>query len=79
MAKPTKKPDLSLVEFARAEKRKSCRVCKLPVEVRGQIGRSASEKKIPREQQVQWIELVTGQKITIEELNSHTNGRHDAA
>jgi hypothetical protein len=68
---------LSLTDFVKAEKRANCNVCKLPVEVRGQLGRPASEKKISREQQVKWIYAVTGKTITLEELNSHNNGKHD--
>lgn len=68
----------TLVEFVKQQRRANCRVCKLPVEVRGQVGRTASEKKISREQQVEWITLVTGVKITADELTAHVNGRHDA-
>ena len=68
----------TLVEFAKNKKRANCSVCKLPVEVRGQIGRPASEKKISRDQQIEWIRLVTGVKIAVEDLNSHVSGRHDA-
>jgi hypothetical protein len=79
MAKSTfKKQDLTLEQFVKAEKRAKCRVCKFPIEVRSQIGRSASEKKISQDQQIKWIELITGQKITIEELKQHVSGRHDA-
>lgn len=77
MAKATKIPSLSLVDFARAEKRKNCRVCKFPIEVRSQLGRAASEKKISQDQQVKWLELVTGTKITLDELRQHVAGRHD--
>lgn len=73
----TDKAKQTLVEFAKAEKRAACRVCKLSVDIRGQLGRSASEKRIPIDQQLKWLELVTGEKITLEELKQHTNGRHD--
>jgi len=68
----------TLVEFIKAKKRENCNVCKLPVEVRGQVGRAASERKISRDQQVEWVRLVTGAKITVEELTQHVSGRHDA-
>lgn len=77
MAKSAKRIP-SLVDFVKTKKRENCRVCKLDVEVRGQIGRSASERKISRDQQVEWVHLVTGVKITVEELTQHVNGRHDA-
>lgn len=70
---------VSLTDFVKAKKRENCPVCKLPVEIRGQIGKSASEKHISREQQLEWVALVTGVKLSIEELNAHVNGRHDAA
>lgn len=69
----------TLDEFVKAKKKEKCKVCKLPVEVRGQLGRPASEKHISREQQIEWIALVTGVKITLEELQAHVTGRHDAA
>lgn len=72
------KQNVSLTDFVKAKRREGCKVCKLPVEVRGQIGRPASEKHISRDQQIEWIKLVTGQIITVEELNAHVNGRHDA-
>lgn len=76
MGKPKRVP--TLLEFTRAEKRAACRVCQLPVEIRGQIGRAASEKKITQDQQIKWIALVTGRKITVEELKQHVGARHDA-
>ena len=72
-----KATSLSLVEFARAEKRKNCRVCKAPVEVRGQLGRAASEKNITRSQQLSWFNLITRGDVTMDELNAHLSGRHD--
>lgn len=68
----------TLVEFAKLKKKESCRVCKLPVEIRGQIGKPASEKRIPQDQQIEWVKLATGVTITVEELKQHVSGRHDA-
>lgn len=73
------KSNVTLVDFVKAKRRENCRVCKLSVEVRGQIGRTAGEKKISRDQQIEWVALVTGVKLTMEEFNAHINGRHDAA
>jgi hypothetical protein len=70
---------LTLAEFVKSKRREHCPVCKLPVEVRGQLGRAASEKKITREQQVEWVALVARVKITVEELTAHVAGRHDVA
>lgn len=72
------KPDVTLVAFVKAKRRENCQVCKLPVEIRGQLGRPASEKHISRDQQIEWVELATGVKLTLEEFNAHVNGRHDA-
>lgn len=71
--------NVTLVDFVKAKRRENCRVCKLSVEVRGQIGRPASAKNISRDQQIEWVALVTGVKLTLEEFNQHVNGRHDAA
>ncbi len=68
----------TLAEFIKAKKRIGCSVCKLPVEIRAQIGRAASEKHISRDLQVEWVSLVAGHPITSEELMQHVNGRHDA-
>ena len=68
----------TLAEFIKIKRREGCRVCKLPVEIRAQIGRPASEKKISRDLQVEWVSLVSGQTITLEELMQHVSGRHDA-
>lgn len=70
---------ISLVDFVRLQKKADCRVCKLPVDVRGQIGRNATDRKIPRTIQLEWIKMRTGVKITDEELTAHNNGRHDAS
>jgi hypothetical protein len=76
----TKKPTkVSLVDFVKLQKKADCPVCKLPVEVRGQLGRVATEKKIPRSTQIEWIKLRCGVKITDEQLTMHNNGRHDAS
>lgn len=74
-----KRTIIPLTTFVQVEKRSTCKVCKLPVEVRGQIGRPASEKKIPAETQLRWIKQVMGVTITVEELRSHVTGRHDGA
>lgn len=71
--------NVTLVDFVKAKRRENCRACKLPVDIRGQIGRPASEKKISREQQIEWVTLVTGVTLTMEEFNAHVNGRHDAS
>lgn len=77
MSKPKDAP--SLVQFVRAKKREGCLVCTLPPEIREQVGRPASEKKINRDLQVAWLQLVSGVKITADQLNNHINGRHDGA
>lgn len=79
MSKSDVKPEtsLTLVEYAKAEKRKNCKVCKAPVEIRGQLGRAASEKNITRGQQLAWFNLVTGSAVKMDELNQHLSGRHD--
>lgn len=76
-AKAERKPIPTLVEFIKAKKRENCRVCKLPIQVRSQLGKPASEKKISRDEQIAWVEVATGVKITHEELTQHITGRHD--
>lgn len=76
MSKPQEKIP-TLAEFEKLKKKENCRVCKLPVEIRGQIGKPASEKRIPQDHQIEWIKLATGTAITVEELKQHVSGRHD--
>ena len=78
MSKQREETSLSLVDFVKLKRKENCKICKMPVEVRGQIGKPASEKHISRDQQVEWLKLVTGVEVTVEDLNAHVNGRHDA-
>ncbi len=65
----------SLSEFMRAKKREGCKVCQLPVEIRDELKKGA-EQRIPRGVQVQWLHKV-GHVLTVQDLVTHTNARHD--
>lgn len=77
MTTPAGVKGLSLVEYARELRRADCKVCKLPAEVLAQI-RGAREKRIARPVILRWLEDEQGQKITVQDLEAHTNGRHDS-
>ena len=73
--KPKKaKPAMSLADFAKAERRAVCAVCKLPSDVLQEL-RSASEKKYRRDIQIRWMRS-RGYMITNEQLNHHYSGKH---
>jgi len=67
---------LALVDFMKQKKREACRVCHLPDEVRAQL-RSASDKKIRRKDQLEWLREEIHAEITSGELDQHYSGRHD--
>lgn len=68
----------SLTEFVRAKAKKDCPVCALPVEVRAQIGRPATDKGITRREQAEWLRTVCGAtRVTEEVLNAHLTAKHD--
>ena len=67
---------MSLVDFAKAQRREDCPVCKLSPSVREQIAKS-SDRKIRRRQVLDWLHAVVGVGITDAELTVHRNGRHD--
>lgn len=69
---------ISLADFMRSKARKGCLICELPLEVRAQLGRSATKKGFTRDDQVEWLKTVCGMpKVTREVLDQHLNGRHD--
>ena len=68
------KKALTLAEFARAERRAACEVCRLSKEILAEL-RDASGKGYRRGQQIRWM-ASRGFKITNEQLNNHYNGKH---
>ena len=67
----------SLSEFMRAKAKQKCAVCKLPVSIRAQLGRPASEQGFTRPEQVEWL-LACGYKdVDLDILNKHLSARHD--
>lgn len=77
--KPTKPAETtqSLAAFMQAKARAGCVVCRLPEEVRSQLGRAAVKRGFSREDQVEWLRSACGVGVTHEELSTHLNGRHD--
>lgn len=56
----------------------ACPVCQLAPEIRAQLGTSATKKGFSRPDQLEWLRTVVGaSKLTLEELNTHLNGKHD--
>lgn len=68
-------PKPSLADFLAAKKRADCPVCKLPVDVRGQLA-DARNKKITLADQVEWLKLI-GSTVGHADLVRHNNARHD--
>lgn len=69
---------MTLVDFARKERRRDCAVCQLPAEIRTQM-LAASDRKIKRAVVMDWLKQVHGVAITDEALTVHYSGHHDAA
>jgi hypothetical protein len=73
---------VSLTQFVRdkelARAREGCVICKLPAEIRAQLGRGATRRGFTREDQVAWLKGPCGAKgVTVEGLANHLNGKHD--
>lgn len=77
MAAEDAKGELSLVEFARKQRRADCAVCNLPDDIRHQL-RSASSKKISRATVLEWLEEVHGILLHGDQMTTHTSGHHDS-
>lgn len=67
---------LSLVDYARKQRRSDCSVCQLPTAVREQM-RDASDRKIRRSVVLAWLREVHGSSVTDVELTAHYSGKHD--
>lgn len=70
------KRTVSLVDFVMAKKRAACPVCQLPVVARGQL-REASAKKIQTADQLEWLAMTHGVKISRDLFVAHRNARHE--
>ena len=68
---------LTLVDFARKQRRAYCAVCQLPEEVRGQL-RRASDRKISRVTVIAWLLEVQGISMTSDAMTTHYSGHHDS-
>lgn len=72
-----KKTDKTLADFMRDKKRATCPVCKLPEDIRSQLGKEATKRGFTRADQVEWLNMVVGAEITLRELSSHFSSRHE--
>lgn len=70
------KPKRSLVDFVRAKKKRDCPICRLPAEIRQQL-QDAREKKIRRSEQLEWLAVEYGIKLTAAQFDTHNSARHD--
>ena len=66
----------SLYDYMHAKRRADCPVCQLPDDVREQL-RGAKKRKIPRADQVEWLNVEVGSSVTSANLDAHYSGRHD--
>jgi hypothetical protein len=67
----------TLEVFIKDSKRADCEVCRISIEIRGQMAQ-ASKKKINRDTVIQWLKTDFGIIITNEQLNLHYSGKHDS-
>lgn len=68
---------LSLLDYAKKQRRKDCPVCALPVEIRQQMA-GASEKKIKRIVVLSWLADAHGITVSPSDMMTHVNGHHDS-
>lgn len=73
----TEDKGLSLVDYARKQRRADCAVCQLPDELRAQI-KQASDKKINRDTVIAWLEEVNKIRLTRDQMTTHYSGHHDS-
>lgn len=66
----------TLAQFAKDKRKKDCPVCQLSDDVRDQI-REASQLRIRRPDVVEWLAEDHGASVTVADLETHTNGRHE--
>lgn len=72
------KPKKSLTDFMREKAKRDCLICKLPIEVRAQLGPEATKKGFTRPNQLEWLRQACGaNSVTMEVLNQHLNRQHD--
>lgn len=71
----SKESALSLEEFIVEKKRQECAVCQLPDEIRAQL-EGASDKKIKRTVQLEWLKSLGYDEVDNHALNKHYSGRH---
>lgn len=76
------RPAPSLADFVQEKKRAhwkaTCVICALPVEIRKQLGSSATKRGFSRQDQVDFLRERCGcSKVTLAILVQHLNERHD--
>ena len=68
---------LSLLDYARKQRRRDCAVCNLPADIREQMA-GASEKKIRRAVVLSWLADAHGISISTTDMTTHSSGHHDS-
>ena len=72
---PDTKAPLSLIDFVKAEKRKQCCICALPIEVLGQL-HDERNSKIRLRQRLDWLNVHYKAGATMDDIKRHINERH---
>lgn len=68
---------ISLVDYARKQRRKDCAVCALPADIREQMS-NASDKKIKRATVIEWLKVAHDITVTPADMTTHTSGHHES-
>lgn len=64
--------------FMRDKAKADCVICKLPDEIRNQLGKPASRLGFSRPDQIEWLRTACGAvNVNLAALNTHLNSRHD--
>jgi len=75
--KTVKKTKLSAVEYQMAKKRAACGVCKLSDDLKEQLAEARTRKmRVP--EQLEWLSVEHGIKLTRADFDRHHSARHEA-
>lgn len=61
----------SLSEFIGEKARAGCPLCRLPKEVRSQLGKAATKRGFTRDDQLEWLRACYKVDVTAEQLAKH--------
>ena len=70
-------PARTLAEFLRDKRKAGCPVCTLSPEILHCLAEAANKGTAKVPEQVEWLNIDCGARVTVAELTSHRSGRHE--